>query len=87
MSCGQRVPKKRKHALAVVLLVSGAQPAKASAANVFNDFGCLISLAPIGGDLVGTSETHAVVTSSGNVQFKCTTDIPAGLEPELSNTR
>ena len=55
--------------------------ANASGANVYRDFACGISLAPIGGGFIITSDTHAVVTPTGNTQFKCTGDIPPGLEP------
>ena len=52
-----------------------------NSANVYKDFNCGISLAPIGGGFIFTSDTHAVVTPSGNVQFKCTGDIPPGQAP------
>ena len=54
--------------------------ARASAANVVQDFACTILLP--GGGTIEADESHVVETSSGNVQFKCQGTIPEGSEPE-----
>ena len=68
-------------ALAVLLGSVVTPVAQSSGANVIDDFGCAITLAPIGGPGVYTVDSHAVITPSGNVQFNCTGAIPPELAP------
>lgn len=68
--------------LALVAIVSGPT-AQADPATVVDDFFCQIIPADSGlAVLLTTTETsHAVETPSGNVNFICHFDIPAGMEP------
>jgi len=69
-------------ALVVMVMVAVATAPQPEPANVIKDFGCMISLAPLGGGAVFTTDSHAVVTKDGNTQFKCTGEIPEHLIPD-----
>jgi hypothetical protein len=56
----------------------------AAGANVIDDFACSIALWPVGGFIIAADESHAVQSSSGNVQFKCQGTIPDELRPARS---
>ena len=66
---------------AVAIMTGFALPGQPDGANVYNDFGCSIAGSPIGAPDMFSTNTHAVVTRSGNTQFKCTAEIAAGFEP------
>jgi hypothetical protein len=67
---------------ALVLALSGSFSATGTAANVLHDeFTCGISLGPIGGGGISTSDVHSTVTGNGNTIFKCTGEIPEALLP------
>lgn len=51
-------------------------------ATVITEFGCVIIPPDWGGPIVlVTTDTHSVVTPSGNSKLTCKFDIPDGLEP------
>lgn len=60
-----------------------AARASVDGATVINDFGCVIVPADWGGPIpLFTTDTHAVITPSGNSLLSCKFDIPPGLEPD-----
>ena len=64
------------------LLGSNAAVTHAQGATVITDFSCQIVQADWSGSItLFTTDTHSVVTPSGNTAMYCKFDIPAGMEP------
>lgn len=61
---------------------AGVSHAQGQGATVIKDFSCIIIPADwYGSSTLVTTDTHSVVTKSGNTAMYCKFDIPAGMEP------
>ena len=65
-----------------IIVLALPVPAVADGATVINDFGCTLTAADAGlSAALHTTESHAVVTPSGNTQLTCHFDVPPAIAP------